>query len=570
MCMRYNRVWFADFEFGSRPGALPEPRCLVMIEYRTGRKVRLWLDNSKPSPPFKWKEDDLFVAYYASAEIGCFFQLGWPLPPNILDLFAEFRSLHNGFKLTNGNGLLGALTRYGLSHIESTEKDSMRELALRGGPYSLQEQEALLEYCQQDVEALEPLFEVMVKEIDIPLALIRGRYMAAVAWMERVGVPIDVETFQLLRDELKGSLGKIIAEVDQNYGVYEGSTFKTDKFEQYLAREKIPWPRTEKGQLALNDKVFRQMARKHPQLSALRELRHTLGQTRLMDLEVGPDGRNRCLLSPFRSKTSRNQPSNTKFIFGSSVWLRGLIKPKPEWGVAYIDYSQQEFGIAAALSQDEKMMEAYHSGDPYMSFAKLAGAVPADATKKSHPAERSLYKATVLAVQYGMGAESLAENIQKPLEEAKYLLKMHRQTFKRFWWWSDATVEYVRLHKTIWTTFGWMFHLEDYPNARSLANFPMQANGAEMLRTACVLMMEHGIRICAPVHDAVLIEAPLEELDQVVEQAQQLMGEASRIVLDGFELKTDVDLIHYPDRYCDEDRGKEFWDYVMAAIKPET
>ena len=51
----------------------------------------------------------------------------------------------------------------------------------------------------------------------------------------------------------------------------------------------------------------------------------------------------------------------------------------------------------------------------------------------------------------------------------------------------------------------------------------MQANGAEMLRIACILMTEVGIRVCAPVHDAVLIEAPLEELEARIQQAQELM-----------------------------------------------
>ena len=77
---------------------------------------------------------------------------------------------------------------------------------------------------------------------------------------------------------------------------------------------------------------------------------------------------------------------------------------------------------------------------------------------------------------------------------------------------------------------------------RILANFPMQANGAEMPRIACVLMTEAGIRVCAPVHDAVLIEAPLGELGVRVKQAQELMHEASRQVLGGFALTTDADI----------------------------
>jgi hypothetical protein len=75
---------------------------------------------------------------------------------------------------------------------------------------------------------------------------------------------------------------------------------------------------------------------------------------------TGVDGRNRALLSPFASKTGRNQPSTTKFIFGLSAWSRGLIQAAPGHGVAYIDWCQQEFGIAAALSRDVTVCAPVH------------------------------------------------------------------------------------------------------------------------------------------------------------------------------------------------------------------
>src|SRR5262249_29350909 len=149
---------------------------------------------------------------------------------------------------------------------------------------------------------------------------------------------------------------------------------------------------------------------------------------RLNDLAVGKDGRNRVLLSAFRSRTGRNQPSNAKFIFGPSVWLRGLIKPAPGLGIAYIDWKQQEFGIAAALSGDTAMQVAYRSGDPYLAFAKQAGAVPANATKETHGPMRELFKQCVLGVQYGMEAESLAVRIGQPTIVARDLLRAHRET----------------------------------------------------------------------------------------------------------------------------------------------
>ena len=138
-----------------------------------------------------------------------------------------------------------------------------------------------------------------------------------------------------------------------------------------------------------------------------------MGQLRLSELPIGSDGRNRCLLSPFASKTGRNQPSTSKYIFGPAVWLRSLIKPEKGKVLAYIDYEQQEFMIAAALSQDPEMLNAYATGDPYLAFAKQAKAIPSEATKESHEAIRDLFKQCVLGVQYGMGSENLALRIGK-------------------------------------------------------------------------------------------------------------------------------------------------------------
>jgi DNA polymerase-1 len=187
---------------------------------------------------------------------------------------------------------------------------------------------------------------------------------------------------------------QLIADIDANYGVFDGRTFKADRFAAWLVRNNIPWPRLESGRLDLSDDTFREMARAYPVVAPLRELRAALSEMRLSDLAVGRDGRNRTMISAFRARTGRNQPSNAKFIFGPSVWLRGLIQPPPGYGIAYLDWQQQEFGIAAALSRDPLMKDAYRSGDPYLAFAKQAGAAPADATKKTHKSIRDQFKST--------------------------------------------------------------------------------------------------------------------------------------------------------------------------------
>jgi len=254
----------------------------------------------------------------------------------------------------------------------------------------------------------------MSSKLDLPRALIRGRYMAAAAAMEHAGTPIDTTMLELFRAHWTDIQDQLIAEIDADYGVYEGRSFKTEWFAAWLAAKGIPWPLLESGNLDLSDDTFRQQARAYPAVSPLRELRSSLSDLRLNDLAVGADGRNRTLLSAFRSRTGRNQPSNTKFIFGPSVWLRGLIKPPLGHAIAYVDWSQQEIGIAAALSGDRALQAAYQSGDCYLAFAKQAGAVPNDATKATHGAQRELYKQCMLAVQYGMEWQSLALRTASP------------------------------------------------------------------------------------------------------------------------------------------------------------
>jgi hypothetical protein len=563
-------IHLVDFEFhplNNRDGNPPKPVCMVVREWPSGNTKRYWQDelHHMTTAPFPTGDKALCVAYFASAEMDCFRALGWDFPVNLLDLYTEFRCLTNGLTLAHGRHLLGALLHFGLPSISGEEKDAMRDLVLTGGPWKLKEQIKILDYCETDVVALANLLDALQDEIDCPRALLRGRYMQAVSHMQMNGIPLDVNVLLKLKTQWSQIQNQLIAEMDQHYGVYDGLTFKSSRWAQYLMAQNIPWPTLASGKLDLRDDIFRQMARVYPQVAPIRELRSALSEMRLANLHVGDDGCNRCLLSPFSARTGRNQPSTSKFIFGPSVWLRGLIKPREGWGLAYLDWSQQEFGIAAALSRDLAMRDAYKSGDPYLAFAKQAGAVPQNATKQTHKSEREQFKACVLAVQYGMGEESLALRINQPVARARQLLELHRRTYRQFWKWSDSVVDEAVLGGVLWSSFGWRIQTSSNPNDRSLRNFPMQANGAEMLRIASILITEAGIRICAPVHDALLIEAPLDELDKIVEATQLLMKQASSIVLDGFELGSDVKVIRYPDRYMDE-RGTLMWNTVMKLM----
>src|SRR5262249_27145526 len=143
----------------------------------------------------------------------------------------------------------------------------------------------------------------------------------------------------------------------------------------------------------------------------------------------------------------------------------------------------------------------------------------------------------------------------RKLDEApargRELIDLHRRTYPRYWQWSDDVEMTAMLYGRLQAAFGWAIHVGPNANPRSLRNFPLQANGAEMLRIACILATERGIKVCAPIHDALLIEAPVEEIGGAVAATQAAMQEASEIVLAGFPLRTEAKIVRHPDRYMD-------------------
>ena len=86
-----------------------------------------------------------------------------------------------------------------------------------------------------------------------------------------------------------------------------------------------------------------------------------------------------------------------------------------------------------------------------------------------------------------------------------------------------------------------------------------------MLRLACCLATERGIEVHAPIHDAVLVGGSLDEIELVVAATQAAMAEANRLVLSGFELRSDARIVRHPDRYSDPS-GEQMWNTVQSIL----
>jgi hypothetical protein len=569
----FERVIYWDFEFIAKPGEHPDVVCLAWHEQPAGQTHRRWHTQLLETPPFRVDKKTLYVCFVGNAELHCHLSKGWPLPTNVLDLNTEFRCITNGRTVPAGKGLLGALAYYGIDSIGSKRKDAMRDRIMKGRPFAAQEREDILRYCASDVEAMVQLLPRMLPDIDLGVALHRGEFVAASARMEHRGVPIDMEIFPQLADKRawRAVRDAMVPVIDADYGVYlrgkDGDwSFSMENFAEYLRREGIDWPISEKGKLKTNDKTFEAMCKGYPQLENLRQLRHARNKLRKIKLAVGTGGRCRTVLWPCKAKTGRTQPKAAEWIFSPAVWLRSLIKPGPERAVAYIDWSSMEFLIAASLSGDPVMLEFYYSGDPYLSFAKRVGQAPRAANKRTHGPLRDRYKTGLLAIQYGSGPETLASRLGIATFDAHEMIGQHRELFAVYWRWAEDWLAHTLNTGVLWTPMGWFCRtgITEF-NSRSIINLPVQGTGADILRLACIWATRHGLELCAPVHDAVLIEAPIERIEADVALMREIMRRASRAVLGVHELRTDYTTIRHPDRYADS-RGAKMWAEVLELL----
>jgi hypothetical protein len=581
----FREIWPVDTEFYPGPGLAnggvvgdpPTPLCLVALEMRSGRLIRLWQDELGPFPPYRLDNESLIVGYMLAAEFGFHVAKGWGEPANALDAYVEFRHATNDGAVKSGDrekgfySIGGALRYFLEDEIDVTRKHDMRERILQGPPFSEQERHDILNYCEDDVRALARLIPHIVPTIRPPFvhAMFRAKFQWAIAQQERRGIPMDGALLTRLRRRWQDIRLDLVGELDRPFGCYEivdgRAHWRKQRFANYVRRHRMGWPAYEDGQLDETDQTFREMCGKYPHLEPLRELRYSLSKLRLNDLSVGTDHRNRAPLWAYGTKTARNAPGASQFVFGPAKWLRFLITPPPGRALVHRDFCQQEVRIAAVLSGDSALLEACESGDVYLGVAEQLGFLPASLNEAERKAVRALFKTVVLGIQYGLGARSLAIRTGISPFEAGEILARLRARFHRFEDYAQSVRDYAGLHLEIGTPLGWWMQCPSGINSRCVRNFPMQSTGSEVLHVTCILAERRGLGVTAPIHDAVLAECPANQVDELSAALDRVMGDAAALVLRGYRLPTDRQIIRPGERYFD-DRGKAMWDTVTGLL----
>ncbi|MFO7890675.1 MAG: DNA polymerase [bacterium] len=585
----------------------------IFVSYAVTAEARAFIDIGLDPTMFKWV--DLYVEWRQlrnccdQFNYGRYYLKGMrrrSVPPSVNK--ADNVGRDNNML---GFGLTDCVARLLKINIDKDLKHAMRDLILSAPEQFTQEEvDDILEYCDKDIVYLPEIHYIMHQEMSArvqytkpslqKVQIKRGAFSADVAKMENEGIPIDMEAITNLRKNVALAKDKLIRDlVEKHYPFFiEKKKRKTDlkgrwvdtykQFESFIKADPritaSKWKRTDSGRFCTDDQYLKKFEG-IPEIKAYRETRQILGQLKwlrepegttpdLMD-NIGSDGRMRTFFGIFGTQTARNAPSAKKFILAMSAWLRCLIRPPKEYRIVELDYGSQEFAIAAILSKDKSMMDAYNSGDPYLYFAKKAGAVPKDGTKDRYKKERNLFKSTTLGLQYGMGVKALANKLSVDTgstviqEQAQVLISKHKNIYPTYWrWLSRIDRKYIR-NKYLKLPCGWAL-LADNPNTLSVRNFPTQGAGSSVIREAVRRCHKKNIVTIATLHDSIYILAKEESWQNQADATTKIMFEAFNEVLnvtsDDINIRIDVDSHSHEETWVSE-KGAAHYEILKEYLR---
>ena len=588
---------FLDFEYRDSRNKHPDLVSACIIH-----------DSDKPETFWLWHNDrtkglltelltryqgDTIVSYSVAAEARCLQALGInPLKYHWYDPMVAMRAIRNSPTAAPGYSMIDCCRAYEVPYSHFEQKDLLRDLILTNKDFSGDEIKKICYYCYDDTRCLSELFRktladfVTTYSIPEDRALLRlinwSRYSISMGMCETVGTPVDVDRLNNLAHNYK--LCKNYYAEQISYPFYRWDHCKDEYafshkiFEEFLKENNLDteWARTPGDSFSLKKDVLKDLSYLHPHLKSLSTYKPIIDSLRyyskdepLIFKAIGDDNRIRTGFMPYGTITGRNAPPASKFLPAQPSVFRSLIRPPDGYSITSIDWAAQEFVLGALISEDEQMLEAYNSGDPYVYFGKAAGAIPNDGTKESHKAERNLFKATVLGLQYSMGKKKLTAKLchdtgtQVSVSEAEQLITLHKKIFGKYWKWIAQTDSACSRRKVLHAVDGYPCH-SDREHITSLRNFPIQGSGASVLRRATVKACSAGLSVIFPLHDAIYI-IHRNGSNEHIDLLSKCMSDAVSDFFPGATIRQEIETHTHADVWL-EDRAKDIYAKMMPFL----
>ena len=230
----------------------------------------------------------------------------------------------------------------------------------------------------------------------------------------------------------------------------------------------------------------------------------------------------------------------TRFELGKR--LRKVFKP--ENGKLYIDadYSQIELRVLADISKDENMVQAFLNGeDIHKQAASKVFNIPLEEVTKE---QRSSAKAVNFGIVYGISDFGLGEQLGISRKQAKEYIEEYLKQYSGIKKFMDEIVESAKEKGYVETLFKRRRYIPELKSnnymvrqfgQRAAMNTPIQGTAADIMKIAMINVLKElknknmKSKIILQVHDEMMIEAELEEVEEVKEILKNCMENATKL-----------------------------------------
>ncbi|MFA1821267.1 DNA polymerase I [Virgibacillus oceani] len=422
----------------------------------------------------------------------------------------------------------------------------------RGAKMQLPEAEILAEHVVRKASALYELQSKMeeqlknneqyelLKELEMPLALILGV-------MEHTGVLVDREKLEEMGIDLKQRL------TDLEKGVHDlaGETFNLNSPKQLgpILFEKLGLPvikKTKTGYSTAAD-VLEQLKNEHeiiPKLLLYRQL-GKLQSTYIEGLLKVVDGNtnkihtrfNQALTQTGRLSSVEPNLQNIPIRIEEGRKIRQAFVPsEKDWIMFAADYSQIELRVLAHIANDDKLVEAFKENmDIHTKTAMDVFHVKKEEVTSNM---RRQAKAVNFGIVYGISDFGLSQNLGITRKEAKQFIDRYFESYPGVKIYMDEIVQQAKQKGFVSTLMKRRRYLPEITsrnfNMRSFAertamNTPIQGSAADIIKKAMIDLYEKlkeeklQTRLLLQVHDELIMEAPKDELDRLIEIVPEMM-----------------------------------------------
>jgi DNA polymerase I len=378
----------------------------------------------------------------------------------------------------------------------------------------------------------------LLHEVELPL-------VDVLVEMERVGVKLDVTRLR----EISARLGAKAAELERQVWELAGEQF-TIGSPQQLAQilfEKLGLSRKRRGKTGFSTdaRVLQAIRSEHEIIPAVEEWRElTKLKSTYLDAFpelIGSDGRLRTTFNQTTAATGRLSSTNPNLQnipirTERGREIRACFVAEPGHRLISADYSQVELRLLAHIAGEDVLKQIFRRGeDVHTATAEqILGGAP-------DPGTRSKAKMVNYGIVYGLSAFGLADRLQIPREEAQEFIDAYLERFPAVRRFIEETIQRATDEGHVTTLFG---RIRRVPELRSrqlhtrqlgerlAVNMVIQGTAADIIKLAMVRCRDElrtaglDTRLVLQIHDELLFEAPLDEVEAASEIVRREMANA--------------------------------------------